>query len=98
MSVTSTSSWASVASLYDEKVARTLASLLEAELVPAHVSSDSKLVADAPVWEVHVSVENLERALDLLAKSRPSDTELEYLATGNLSGGGGTERTVSATL
>ena len=86
MDVTSQSAWQSVASLFDEKVAHSLAALLEAEAVPARVTADSKLVGDALVWEVRVPFAMLERAHALLDQSRLTDSELQYLATGVLSG------------
>jgi hypothetical protein len=89
MNFTSDSSWSTVASLYDEKVAQTLASLLEAEAVPTRVAADPMLIGEALVWEVRVPLAMFERAMELLTKSHYSDAELEFLATGNLSGAGG---------
>jgi hypothetical protein len=91
MDVTSDSPWPTVANLYDEKVAQTLASLLEAEAVPTRVAPDPMLVGESLVWEVRVPLEMFERALELLAKSQYSDAELEFLATGQLSGASGAE-------
>jgi hypothetical protein len=84
MDVTSQSAWQSVASLLDEGVAHTLAALLEAEAVPTQVTSASKLVGDALVWEIRVPFAMLERAHALLDQSRFTDWELQYLATGVL--------------
>jgi hypothetical protein len=78
--------WESVVSLTDVNVAHTLAALLAAEAVPTQVTSDSKLIGEALVWEIRVPVGMLERAHDLLSHSRFTDAELTYLATGVLSG------------
>jgi hypothetical protein len=86
MSATSKFAWHSVALLYDEKVARNLAFLLEAEAVPAQITADSKLIGYAFGWEVCVPATMLERAHQLLASSQFTDAELDYLATGVLGG------------
>jgi hypothetical protein len=76
--------WQSVVSLLDVNVAHSLAALLEAEAVPTQVTSDSKLIGEALVWEIRVPVGMLEQANRLLAQSRFTDAELTYLATGAL--------------
>ena len=68
-------------------VARAGAALLEAEAVPTQVTSDSKLIGYALGWEVCVPASMLQGAHELLAPSRFTDAELEYLATGILAGG-----------
>ena len=76
--------WTSVASFYDLGPAHTLAALLNDELVPARVTSESRLIGDALIWEVSVPPQLLERARVLLAQSNFVDAEIEYLATGVL--------------
>jgi hypothetical protein len=84
MDATSRSAWTSVATFYDVGPAHTLAALLNDEQVPTRVTSDSKLIGDALIWEVSVPPELLERARTLLAQSNFADAEIEYLATGVL--------------
>jgi hypothetical protein len=86
MNATSESTWQRVALLYDEKAAHNLAALLEAEAVPTQVNSDSKLIGYALGWEICVPAAMVQRAHQLLAPSRFTDAELEYLATGVLAG------------
>jgi hypothetical protein len=86
MDATSTFVWQPVALLYDETAAHTLAALLEAEAVPTQVRRDSKLIGDTLGWEVCVPAAMLPRAQELLAPSRITDGELQYLATGVLAG------------
>jgi hypothetical protein len=84
MDVTSKSTWTSVASLLDVRVAHAMATLLEAEAIAAQVISSSKLIGEVLLWEVHVSPDQLEAACCLLAQSQLTESELSYLATGVL--------------
>jgi hypothetical protein len=86
MNAASEFAWQPIALLYDEKAAHNLAALLEAEAVRMQVNSDSKLTGYALGWEVCVPAAMLQRAHQLLAPSRFTDAELEYLATGVLAG------------
>jgi hypothetical protein len=86
MDVISNSTWKSVVSLLDVRVAHTIAALLEAEAIAAQVMSSSKLIGEALLWEVHVPAEQLEAACCLLAQSQLTESELSYLATGVLDG------------
>jgi hypothetical protein len=86
MALTPQSSRIVVASVYDISTARSLAALLNAELVPAEVVAGSQVIGGARVWEVKVPSVMSERARLLLAPSLLSDAELNYLATGALSG------------
>ena len=86
MNLTSQSSQIVVASLYDISAAQSLAALLNAELVPAEVIAGSQVIGGARVWDVTVPSTMLERARLLLAPSLLSDAELNYLATGALTG------------
>jgi hypothetical protein len=85
MDVTSKSTWKSVASLLDMRVAHLMAALLEAEAIPAQVISGTKLI-DEPLWEISVPLEWFEAARCLLDKSQFTDAELAFLATGVLAG------------
>ena len=75
-----------VASVYDISTAHSLAALLNAELVPAKAVAGSQVIGEARVWEVKVPSAMSERARLLLAPSLLSDAELNYLATGALTG------------
>ena len=86
MNLTSQSNQIVVASLYDISAAQSLAALLNAELVPAEVIAGSQVIGGARVWDVTVPSTMLERARLLLAPSLLSDAELNYLATGALTG------------
>jgi hypothetical protein len=86
MDATSKFVWQPVALLYDETAAHKLAALLEAEAVPTQVAPDSKLIGYTLGWEVCVAAAMLQQAHELLAPSRFTDAELEYLATGVLAG------------
>jgi len=88
MGVSTRSGWTSVASLYDAGAAHTLAALLNDEAVPTLVTSDSRLIGEALIWEVSVQADMLEHARFLLKRSPLADAELEYLATGVLIGDG----------
>jgi hypothetical protein len=83
MDVTSKSTWKSVASLLDMRVAHSMAALLEAEAIPAQVVSGTKLIGE-PLWEIRVPVECFDAARCLLDKSQFTDAELAFLATGLL--------------
>lgn len=86
MGVTSRSGSIVVASVYDASTARSLAALLNAELVPAEVVAGSQVIGEAHVWEVRVPPVVSERARLLLTPSLLSEAELDYLATGALTG------------
>jgi|HubBroStandDraft_5_1064220.scaffolds.fasta_scaffold1517431_1 hypothetical protein len=86
MDLTSPSGWVVVASIYDASTAHGVAALLDAELVPSEVVAGSKTIGGAPVWEVRVPSVMSERARLLLAPSVLSEAELNYLATGTLTG------------
>jgi hypothetical protein len=85
MDVTSKSTWKSVASLLDMRVAHSMAALLEAEAIPAQVVSGTQLIGE-PLWEISVPVESFDAARCLLEKSQFTDAELAFLATGVLDG------------
>ena len=85
MDVTSKSTWKSVASLLDMRVAHSMAALLEAEAIPAQVVSGAQLIGE-PLWEISVPVESFDAARCLLEKSQFTDAELAFLATGVLDG------------
>jgi hypothetical protein len=86
MGITSQSGWTVVASVYDASTARSLAALLNPELVPAEVVAGSQVIGGARAWEVRVPSATSERARLLLAPSVLSEAELTYLATGALPG------------
>ena len=89
MTVTAKSTWQAVAPLFDVRSAHAMAGLLQAEGIPTRVTPASPGVGGAPKWEVQVPSEQLEVALILLEKSRLTDAELNYLATGLLDGDDG---------
>jgi hypothetical protein len=66
------------------RVAYTMAALLEAEAIPAHVTSESTLIGEALLWEVRVPIDQLEAARGLLNNSNFTDPELVFLSTGAL--------------
>jgi hypothetical protein len=76
--------WIPLVSLYDEKAAHTLATLLNDEAVPTQVAAVPKLIGESHVWEVSVQNNMFDHAQHLLSQSRFTDAELEYLATGVL--------------
>jgi hypothetical protein len=84
MSVTPGSNWPAIARLFDARTARAMALLLQAEGIPVKVSSALPGLAGAPMWQVQVAPDQLEAALVLFEKSRFTDAELNYLATGLL--------------
>ena len=86
MDVNSQSCWTVVASIYDISTAHRLAALLNAELVPTEVVAGFQVIGEARVWEVRVPSVVSERARLLLAPSVLSEAELDYLATGVLTG------------
>jgi hypothetical protein len=59
-----------------------MAVLLQAEGIPVKVSPALPGLSGAPMWQVQVASEQLEVALVLFEKSRFTDAELNYLATG----------------
>ena len=59
-----------------------MAVLLQAEGIPVKISPALPGLAGAPMWQVQVASEQLEVALVLFEKSRFTDAELNYLATG----------------
>jgi hypothetical protein len=68
-----------VATIFDARVARRLAALLEDELIPAEVLSDS-----SQRWYVLVPSDYADRACVILRSSELSEAELSYLAVGEL--------------
>ena len=89
MTVTAKSDWPAIAQLFDARSAHAIALLLQAEGVPATVTPAGGGPIGAPMWQVQVPSEQLDLALILFEKSRLSDAELNYLATGLLAGDGG---------
>jgi hypothetical protein len=73
-----------VATMLDAAVAYRLAELLNDELIPAEVISDSALR-----WSVMVPSDVVERARGIIADAELSEAELSYLARGELGGGMG---------
>ena len=63
-----------------------MAALLQAEGIPAKVSPAFPGLSGAPMWQVQVAAEQLEVALILYERSRFTDAEMNYLATGLLGG------------
>ena len=59
-----------------------MAVLLQAEGIPVKISPAFPGFSAAPMWQVQVASEQLEAALVLFEKSRFTDAELNYLATG----------------
>ena len=84
--MTEESNWQSVISVLDVRVAHSLADLLEAEMISVRVIPDSRITDAAPSWTVLVSVEQLEAARNFLARTQFTDSELTFLATGELGG------------
>jgi hypothetical protein len=81
--MTEESNWQSVISVIDARVARSVAELLEAEMISVRVIRDSR-ISDSPSWMVLVSVGQMDAARNLLAQSQFTDAELAFLATGEL--------------
>jgi hypothetical protein len=78
--------WQPVISVLDARVAHSMADLLEAELIRVSVTPDSMTTEAVPSWTVFVPVEQLESARNLFARSQFTDSELTFLATGELGG------------
>ena len=84
--MTEESTWESVISVIDVRVAHSVAELLEAEMISVRVIPDSRITDAALSWTVLVSVGQMEVARNLLAQSQFTDAELTFLATGELGG------------
>jgi hypothetical protein len=80
------SRWQPVISVLDAGVAHSIADLLEAEMIRVRVTRDSMTTEAVPSLTVLVPVEQLEVARNLFAQSQFTDSELTFLATGELSG------------
>jgi hypothetical protein len=78
--------WEPAISVIDVRVARSVAELLEAELISVQVMPDSRVTEAAPSWMVLVPVGQSDAARQLLAQSQFTDAELTFLATGELRG------------
>jgi len=81
----SDSSWKSLATVFDTLSAQVLVERLNGEGVPTRLKTDSSLFGAARRCEILVPAELLNRAQWLLSSAQFSDTELSYLATGELS-------------
>jgi hypothetical protein len=88
MTVTVTSNWPAIAQLFDARSAHSMAALLQAEGIPSAVSPALPGQGGVPMWQVQVAAEQLDLASLLFEKSRLTDAELDYLATGLLVGEG----------
>ncbi len=86
MTDTALSNWPAIARLFDARTARAMAVLLQAEGIQVKVSPAFPGLSGAPMLQVQVASEQLEVALVLFEKSRLTDAELNYLATGLLGG------------
>lgn len=64
--------------------AELIANLLRAEAIPARVRNLAAIPGLEQGTQVLVPTPMLRRAQAILERSRPSDTELNYLATGRL--------------
>ena len=82
-------SWKSLITVFDTISAQVLVDRLNAEGVPTQLKSDSSLFGVARSCEILVPAEVLSRARRLLAAEPFSDSELSWLATGEL----GSDRT-----
>jgi hypothetical protein len=85
----SDSSWQLLTSVFDTLSAQVLVDRLNNEGVPTRLRTDSELLGVARRCDILVPGELLNRAQRLLASEQLSDTELSYLATGEL----GSDRT-----
>jgi len=81
----SDSSWQSLMTVLDTLSAQALVERLNGEGVPTRVQMDTSLLGVARNCEILVPGELLHRARWLLSSQHFSDTELTYLATGELS-------------
>ena len=88
MTVTATSNWPAIAHLFDARSAHSMAVLLQAEGIPSKITPASPGLGALPLWQIQVAAEQLDVALLLFEKSRLTDAELNYLATGLLDGEG----------
>lgn len=84
MTVTPKSDWPAIARLFDARTAHAMAVLLQAEGIPVKVSPAVPGLSAALMWQVQVASDQLDAALVLFEKSRFTDAELNYLATGLL--------------
>ena len=80
--------WEVVASFSDVASAHAVAVLLRDEGVPAEVVSDTSLLGEARRCEIRVPTELAHRARWVMSEAQFTDSELTFLATGEL---GGTE-------
>jgi hypothetical protein len=78
------SSWQPVTSVLDQGVARSLADLLDAEMISVRVVPHAGSPEAVESWIVLVPEAQSETARELLAQSQLSDAELAFLATGKL--------------
>jgi hypothetical protein len=76
--------WQSLLMVMDTISAQALAGRLNAEGVPTRVEMDTPLLGVARSCEILVPGELLHRAQWLLSSGQFSETELTYLATGEL--------------
>lgn len=72
--------------MLDPGVARSLAELLDAELISVRMLPESGAPEAFQTWTVFVPQEQLEAVRDLLTRSQLTDSELSFLATGKLGG------------
>jgi hypothetical protein len=73
--------------VFDLAGARSLADLLKAEMISVRVKPGSEIGAGATTpWMILVSGEQLEAARGLITRSQFTNTELTFLATGELGG------------
>jgi hypothetical protein len=86
MPSTSNSSWEVVASFSDAASAHAMLVMFRGEGVPADVVGDTSLLGEARHCEVRVPSELAHRARWLMSQAQFTDTELTYLATGELEG------------
>ena len=70
--------------VFDTISAQVLVERLEQEGVPTRLRTDSPIFGMARKCEIFVPPELLERAKAVLSSGQLSDTELSYLATGEL--------------
>jgi hypothetical protein len=80
------SNWEPVISVTDVRIAHSVAELLKAEMISVRVQPDGWKSDAAPSWTVLVPVRQMEAARDLPAQSQLTDSELTFLATGELGG------------
>jgi len=78
------SNWQSVITVLDVRVAHSIAELLEAEMIAARIDRGLQMTGATSSWTVSVSPEQLDTAWNLLSRSQFTETELTFLATGEL--------------